>query len=116
FPLGGTFGDAESAFQQTLDLWELIPVPGITRIAFEKLGRKIQSESDAKAVAQHLVGELLRRSLNAVDALSRGNGDGPASIFITYSRKDCSMGARLRTLMRPAERRGLVSTWADADI
>lgn len=116
FPLGGTSGDAESAFKQTLDMWELIPVPGVTRTEFEKLGGKIQSGSDAKAVAQYLVGELLWRSLNAVDALSRGDANNAASVFISYSRKDSSWVTRLRTLMRPAERRGLISTWADADI
>jgi TIR domain len=116
FPFGGTCGDAESAFHQTLDLWELIPVPGITSAAFEKLGRRISSESDAKGLAQYLVGELLWRSLNAVDALSRGSVDGAASLFISYSRKDSAWVTRLRTLMRPAERRGVISTWTDADI
>lgn len=116
FPLGGTMEDAEKAFRETLDLWELIPVPGIARTEFERLGRKIQSEPEAKSVAAYLVGELLWRSLNAVDALSRGNVDGTASMFISYSRKDSNWVTRLRTLMRPAERRGLISTWADADI
>jgi TIR domain len=116
FPLGGTREDAEKAFRETLDLWELIPVPGITRAEFERLGRKIQSEPDAELVAQYLVGELLWRSLDAVDAFSRGNVDGAASMFISYSRKDSSWVTRFRTLLRPAERRGVISTWADADI
>jgi TIR domain-containing protein len=116
FPVGGTHGDAESAFKKTFDLWELIPVPGITRPEFDKLRREISSEADAKAVAQCLVEELLWRSLNAVDALSRGNGDSQTSIFISYSRKDSDWVARLRTLLRPAERQGIISTWMDADI
>lgn len=116
FPLGGTKGDAERAFNETLDLWELIPIPGITRAEFEKLGRHISSELDATTVAEYLVSDLLWRSLNAVDAFSRGNVNGAASMFISYSRKDGSWVNRLRTLLRPAERRGLISTWADADI
>jgi hypothetical protein len=116
FPFGGTDGDAGLAFRQTLDLWELIPVPGITSTEFERLEAKITSQSDARAVAQYLVGELLFRSLGAVDALSRGNVDGVASIFISYSRQDSGWVSRLRTLMRPYERRGVISSWMDADI
>jgi hypothetical protein len=37
FPVGGTHGDA----RKTFDLWELIPVPGITRSEFDKLRRGI---------------------------------------------------------------------------
>jgi len=91
-------------------------VPGITRSEFDNLGREISSEADAKAVAQCLVEKLLWRSLNAVDALSRGNGVSQTSIFISYSRKDSDWVARLRTLLRPAERLGIISTWMDADI
>lgn len=116
FPLGGTYGDAESAFRQTIELWELIPVVGITSTQFEKLGTKITSQSDARAVAEYLVQELLPRSLSAVDALSRGNADAAASIFISYSRKDAGWVTRLRTLMRPYERRGVISSWMDAQI
>jgi hypothetical protein len=116
FPVGGTDGDAASAFKKTCDLWELIPVPGITRSAFEKLGPKISSEADAKAVAEYLVQELLWRSLKAIDDLSRGKGPSQNSIFVSYSRKDSDWVARLRTLLRPAERQGIVSTWMDADI
>ena len=91
-------------------------MPGITCSEFDKLRREIGSEADAKAVAQYLVGELLWRSLSAVDALSRGKGDSKTSIFISYSRKDSDWVARLRTLLRPAERQGIISTWMDADI
>jgi TIR domain len=116
FPFGGTNGDASSAFKKTFDLWELIPVPGITRSEFKELGRKISSETDAKAVAQYIVKDLLWRSLDAIDAVSRGYDDSQTSIFISYSRKDSHWVARLRTLLRPAERLGVISTWMDADI
>jgi len=116
FPLGGTSGDAASAFKKTSDLWELIPVPGIRKSDFEILGTPIRSESDARVVAEHLVARLLPAALNAVDAVSRSDSDGAASLFISYSRKDCDWVSRIRTLLRPAERRGLVSTWADTDI
>ncbi len=116
FPMGGTSGDAASAFKKTSDLWELIPVPGIRKSDFEILGTPIRSESDARVVAEHLVAKLLPAALNAVDAVARSDSDGAASLFISYSRKDSDWVSRIRTLLRPAERRGLVSTWADTDI
>jgi hypothetical protein len=116
FPLGGTQGDAEKAFNETLDLWELIPVPGITRPQFERLGKKIQTEYDAELLAEYIVENMLWRSIDAVDSLYRNNLNGATTIFISYSRKDADWATRIRTLMRPAERRGLLSTWIDADI
>ena len=115
-PFGGTQGDAHSAFRQTLDLWELIPVPGITRSEFSRLGQTISSASDARTVAQDLVGSLLWRCLDAIDAVSRKALTDRASLFISYSRTDSDWVTRLRTLLRPAERRGVISTWVDADI
>lgn len=116
FPLGGTHGDAKLAFRHTLDLWELIPVPGITSTEFKKLEREINSPSDAQDVARYLVEQLLVPSLKAVDDRSRRAIDGEASIFISYSRKDSNWVNRLRVLMRPYERRGILSSWMDSDI
>lgn len=116
FPFGGTQGDAERAYRETLDLWELIPVPGITLDGFRELGRPIRSADDAQTVARHLVDPLLWQSLDAVDALSRGNVSAAASVFISYSRRDAHWVGRLRTLLRPLERRGMLSIWSDADL
>jgi hypothetical protein len=115
FPLGGTQGDATTAFQQTQEMWELIPVPGITLDQFNGLARRIDSPEAARAVADHLVHELLPRSLNAVDADSRQVGTAP-SLFISYSRRDRDWVNRIRTLLRPAERRGVLLAWVDSDI
>jgi hypothetical protein len=116
FPFGGTHGDAELAFRYTLDLWELIPIPGITRDAFKRLEREIKFPSDAQDVARYLVEELLVLSLTAIDDRSRRAIAGEASIFISYSRKDSKWVNRLRVLMRPYERRGILSSWIDTDI
>jgi hypothetical protein len=70
----------------------------------------------AEEVSQYLVTTLLFRSLNAIDAISRKDIVAAPSIFISYSRNDADWVTRIRTLMRPAERRGLISTWVDADI
>jgi hypothetical protein len=116
FPLGGTTGDAEAAFKQTLDLWELIPIRGIARTDFEALAQSIRSQADATAVAHALVSNLLPRALNAFDALSRPQSSNSTTMFISYSRRDANWIQRLRTLLRPAERRGVLQTWVDADL
>ena len=116
FALGGTGGDARRAFQETVDLWELIPVPGLNLKEFEALGQPVQSDRDAEVLAGFLVGELLHKSLAAADARARGDSTGAPSIFISYSRRDAQWVDRLRILFRPMERRGAVSTWADADL
>lgn len=116
FPFGGLQGDSEKAFNETIWLWELIPVLGIKRIEFEALGQEIKSSYDAINVSKKLVEDLLPKSLNAVDALVRKELTGSKTVFISYSRQDLDWITRLRTLLRPAERQGLLSTWVDADI
>lgn len=115
-PFGGTGGDATLAFNQTKELWEIIPVPGITLSQFEKLDKIIDSAEAASEVAQYITDELLWRALDAIDASSRDSTSNNNSIFISYSRKDAEWVSRIRTLMRPAERRGVISTWVDSDI
>ena len=116
FPLGGTSGDANIAFKQTYEYWELMPIPGIDQVQFKEIGRSIKSESDATWLAEYIIRELLPRSLDAVDAIQRRNTKNARSIFISYSHKDEEWVNRLRTLLRPAEKRGLISTWVDKDI
>ena len=116
FPLGGTGGDAGRAFKETVDLWELIPVPGLTLREFEALGQAVRSDADADALASYLTGRLLQKSLAAADARSRRDVSGAPSIFISYSRRNGPWVDRLRTLFQPMERRGMLSTWSDADL
>ena len=119
FPLGGIQGDSERAFLDTIDLWELIPVPGLKLSEFKYLGEKINSQESAEKVTEYLVRDLLGKALNAIDAITRkelNNKKIGTSIFISYSRKDSDWIDRLRTLMRPAERKGIISTWIDNDI
>jgi predicted Rossmann-fold nucleotide-binding protein len=116
FPIGGAQGDSALAFHQTQEMWEVIPVPGITFDQFSKLAQSVDSQEAADAMAKYVVGELLWRSLNAVDSTSKTALETAPSIFISYSRKDSNWVSRLRTLMRPAERRGLLSSWVDSDI
>jgi TIR domain len=116
FPLGATSGDANIAFKQTFEYWELMPIPGINQVQFKELGRLIKSESDSTWLAEYIIKELLPRSLDAVDAIQRRNTDDAKSMFISYSHKDEEWVNRLRTLLRPAEKRGLISTWIDKDL
>jgi len=116
FPLGGTGGDAGRAHRETLDLWSLVPVPGLTRSEFESLGRPVPDEASADAIAHQLVGELLVKSLAAADARARGGGADLPELFISYSRRDARWVDRLRTLFAPLERRGVLATWSDADL
>ena len=93
-----------------------MPIPGIDQVQFKELGRSIKTESDATWLAEYIIRELLPRSLDAVDAVQRRNTDDAKSIFISYSHNDEGWVNRLRTLLRPAEKRGLISTWVDKDI
>lgn len=116
-PLGGTAGDAAAAFQQTLDLWELMPVRGLTMAQFQTLGQPIDGPETAAKVARHLVGELLWRALDAVDGQANPSTPGAAApLFLSYSRRNSDWVQRLRTLLRPLERRGQLATWVDADL
>ncbi|HEX8110335.1 MAG TPA: toll/interleukin-1 receptor domain-containing protein, partial [Kofleriaceae bacterium] len=90
--------------------------PGITLEQFNKLGQPIDSPEAADVLAKYLVGDLLWRSLRAADATSQGISGTAPSIFISYSRQNGDWVSRLRTLLRPVERRGLLSSWVDADI
>ena len=116
FPIGGTEGDSKKAFFHTKELWEVIPIPGITIGQFEKIGQKIDSKESASEVARYITEELLWRTLDEVDAASREVSDREKSIFISYSRRDKDWVSRLRSIIRPYERKGLVSTWVDSDI
>jgi hypothetical protein len=109
FSLKETKGDAEKTFNDTIKYWELMPVPGVSQAQYKELERFIKTDSDANWLANYLVGKLLSPSLNAVDAVESRNTLTAKSIFISYSR-------RIRTLLRPSERRGLISTWIDEDI
>lgn len=116
FPLGGIEGDSAKAFKQTKYMWEVIPVPGITLEQFNCLAQRVDSEESADKIAKYVVGELLWRSLSAVDSTSKVGLKTAPSLFISYSRKDSDWVSRLRTLMRPSERRGHLSCWIDSDI
>jgi predicted Rossmann-fold nucleotide-binding protein len=116
FPIASTSGDAETAFEQTVNYWELMPVPGITKAEFAKLGPPESDVFDIGHLAEYIISELLPRSLEAVDAVQRRRPSSAKSMFISYSHKDDHWVSRLRTLIRPAERRGLITTWIDKDI
>lgn len=116
FPIRGTGGDSESAYKKTVNLWELIPVSGLELDDFELLGAEINSESDAADLAGEVVTRLLPRALNAIDLETAPSRADRADMFISYSHDDADWAIRLRTLLRPAERRGFVSTWIDHEI
>ena len=60
FPLAGTKGDAEKAYDHILECWESRPIAGIEKDGFLMLGHRIESESDATSVTEALVDLLAR--------------------------------------------------------
>jgi hypothetical protein len=63
FPLGGTGGDAATAFRNMCELWDVIPNPGIPKCRFEALGRTITTGTEAAELADYLV-PLVIESIN----------------------------------------------------
>ena len=39
-----------------------------------------------------------------------------ATVFVSYSHKDCEASERLKTFVRPLEREGLIGYWDDTRI
>lgn len=112
FPIPGTGGDAASAFKQMMDLWDVIPNPGMTRDDLDALSRPIATRDDARRVAEDLV-----RSIRASTApASAGGASKPKRVFLCHAREDAAWVTRLRTVMKPLERQGHMTTWAELDI
>ncbi|WP_437335417.1 TIR domain-containing protein [Sorangium sp. So ce394] len=112
FPIAGTGGDAAGAFKQMMDLWDVIPNPGMSRAEFDSLSARISTRDDARRVAQQLVG-LIRR---LVSPISTSEAREPTQVFLSHSREDIGWLNRFRTVLRPLERQGYIKTWADLDI
>jgi hypothetical protein len=117
FPLGGTGGDAERAFQQMSELWDLIPNPGASKRDFDQLATSVMTRADAQRLADHL-GPLILAAVGATtpQIVRRQNQAGRRRVFISYHRDDSEWMIRLRTVMRPVERTGMLESWSDVDI
>ncbi|MCC7376211.1 MAG: toll/interleukin-1 receptor domain-containing protein [Verrucomicrobiales bacterium] len=109
FPLGGTGGDAGTAYRNMGELWETMPNPGIAKSEFETFGRSIESRKDADEIAEALVPMMLR-SINSRKGLR------PKSVFISYSRQNAAWLNRTRDMLRPLELQGAAQIWTDLDI
>ena len=112
FPIAGTGGDAAIAFNQMLELWDVIPNAGMSRAEFQALSAKISTSDDARRVAQQLV----RLMAASVPSTGASEAPEPKQVFLSYSREDVVWLNRLRTVLRPLERQGYLKTWADLDI
>lgn len=109
FPLGGTGGDAATAFQNMCELWDAFPNPGVTKSDFESLGRKVATRKEAEDLADALL-PLVIESINC------RKGRTPRSVFISYSRHDVSWLHRIRAILQPVEQTGSAQIWTDIDI
>lgn len=109
FPLGGTGGDAERAFKEMCELWDLIPNPGVAKTQFETLAEVTSTRDRAEAVAAKLVPLVLQSVLHR-------QGDTPRSVFISYSRRDAVWLERVCSILQPVERKGLIKCWTDVQV
>jgi hypothetical protein len=109
FPLGGTGGDAERAFREMCDLWELMPNPGIAKDQFEALGGATTTREGASAVAEALLPLV-------VQSVAHRKGAAPKSVFISYSRRDSVWLEHVRTILQPVERTGAIRCWTDVEV
>lgn len=109
FPLGGTGGDAERAFREMCELWDLIPNPGVAKSEFETLADVTSTRDRAQSVATKLVPLVLQ-------SVQHRKGDAPRSVFISYSRRDTAWMERISSILQPVERTGLVKCWTDVQV
>ena len=109
FPLGGTGGDAATAFRNMCELWDVIPNPGIPKWRFEALGRTVATRKEAADLADDLLPLV-------IESIDNRKGRTPQSVFISYSRRDASWLGRIRAILQPVEQTGQAHIWTDLDI
>jgi hypothetical protein len=114
FPLGGTGGDAAEVFAQMDGLWDLIPNPGMSKAQFSQLGRPIRTADDAQSVAASLL-ELIHQCVGSRAPRHHHQGRGSLQLFVSYGKEDVEHMVRLRQILRPLERRGVLQSWTDVD-
>jgi TIR domain len=113
FPLAGTGGDAQRALTDILAHWDNLPMDGISHEVFrDVLGREISSEQDAERIVNDLIALLDKRFTFLPSDGQRRKG----LVFISYSHEDRIWLNKLQTMLRPLERKGKISVWADTEI
>lgn len=114
FPIRSTGGDAERAFDQMVELWELLPNPAMTADQFQSLRGPIDNVADA----QKLTGQLVDLLLTSVSAtrMQKGPSEQPVEVLIGHIAEDREWMERLRKVLRPLERKNILRSWATADV
>lgn len=113
FPVAGTDGDARRAFSQIVTHWDTLPMEGISKEAFVgALGCEISSEQDA----QRVISDLLPLLANRFAFVSSDAQSEKGIVFVSYSHTDRIWLDKLRTMLKPLERKGNISVWADTAI
>jgi len=114
FPLAGTRGDAAQAYKQMVELWELIPNPGMSIEQFRALGPRIANADDAKGIVKATI-DLVLASIQTQREQQRQK-DLPPEVFIGYATEDREWMKRLRIVLRPLESQNLLRFWSDMDV
>lgn len=114
FPLRGTGGDAEKAYEQMVALWELIPNIGITVKEFRQIGDRIANIDDAKNVTAKLT-DLLVTCVNKAREEKKSVHHVP-EVLIASIGEDRGWAKRLRSVLQPLERQETLRSWTDDDI
>lgn len=108
-PMAPTGGDAERVYKEMLGLWDVDPIKGLSRSAFEGLAaRQVGNAADADQLAEHCV--------NLVDTCLTAAADPVPRVFISYSRKDRGWAEMLVQQLRAEEAAGKIRLWYDGDL
>lgn len=109
FPIYCTGGDASNAYREILERWEVLPYQGFSRDdLIDTLGQRVENESDAT--------ELIDKLLSLLKAQFSYNLESANQLFVSYARKEKSWLLKLRSALRPLQKKATLSPWDDRDL
>ena len=109
FPLAGTGGDAAFAYEDIVERWELFPYNGFTKDEF--IGALSQSCDNQEHSNQLIldVMKLLQFQFNREE-------ESRELVFVSYAHEDKPWLVKLRSALRPLEKKAELSVWDDGTL
>jgi hypothetical protein len=112
FPILKSGGDAERAFIDIENRWEILPYKGYSKNTF--CNTLSMSISDLKGI-RTIIDKSLQLVYQQFNQDLIGNEEQDY-IFVSYAREDRNWLIQLRSTLRPFERKAKVSIWDDREI
>jgi hypothetical protein len=112
FPIAGTGGDARQAFDDILSHWTLLPTDRIDRQLFI---RTLDTTIGSREEAARTVDGLFQLIAPPNTTSERGEPHRK-TVFLSYSHRDKRWLEKIRTMLRPLERKDLIHLWDDSVI